>query len=311
LGEHNGRRIDNIVTLRTGGDDAVMEARKAIATALSRAPHAGVERVRAAIDAVSLEELKDPEARAILGQLAALVDRLALIDASDEVCWQVIAAANSLKVNGGSAFARELIKRVNFQLANSAPIFVVLRGMLVSLGVVVLLGLMAFLLIAVGEYNYNNAAEMPFLEAVWNTWVAAQSNLIIVAAAFGILGAIVSILLSVAQYDLVRRSDQFLLVSGGVLPIVGAILAMVACAFFESGLISTTVITENEANKVFFYIVLGFVAGFSERFVRGLLLVFEKRYENGNDANGSSSNGQHQVGVQTETNAQPPSPPAR
>jgi hypothetical protein len=295
-GETDYLTLENISALRTGGDTAVQEARKVVSSVLTRAPRESVEQVRTAIDEITQaggKALQDPRAAQLLGRLTTLVHRLAVANASDELCWQAVAATKALKTDGGAAFAETVVSRIEYQLSASAPIYIVLRGMLTSVGIVVATAAVVFILFVLSIF-----ASLPpgtsFFTVLWNAWLSTQQNTVVVAGMFGLLGAIVSILLSIAQFDLVRRSDQFLLMSGAVLPIVGAILATVACAFFLSGLVSTTAITEHEDKAIFFFIVLGFVAGFSERFVRGLLLVFEERYADGADNQAQRKNGDNQ-----------------
>jgi hypothetical protein len=282
--------VQSLTVLRYGGDNAVTEAKNLIADVRTKlpppTPHEGVAKVREALDSVTVGGAagsKDPKVGQLLGRLAILVDRLAINNASDEMCWQAMTAASALKNDSGTAYAETIVNNLEYRLSSSAPIFIVLRGMLFSAGLALTLGLIAFAIYALGIY-YFAKEPMSYFTALLNAWQQLQVNVLVVSGIYGLLGAIVSVLLSISQFELARRSEQYLLMSGAVLPIVGVILATVACAFFVSGLISTSAISGDEEVAVFFYIVLGFLAGFSERFVRGLLLSFETRYGSGADS---------------------------
>ena len=60
-----------------------------------------------------------------------------------------------------------------------------------------------------------------------------------VASVFGMLGAVVSVLLRLSEFENAqRRSRQFLRMTGVVLPLVGVVFAIVTCALFASNLIN-------------------------------------------------------------------------
>jgi hypothetical protein len=70
------------------------------------------------------------------------------------------------------------------------------------------------------------------------------------------------------------RSKQFLLLSGSTQPIVGGIFAAVIGALLASKIIN---FGESGASglSVWHYVVIGFLAGFSERFARSVLSIAE------------------------------------
>jgi len=67
-----------------------------------------------------------------------------------------------------------------------------------------------------------------------------------VAAIFGILGSVVSILLRLSEFEgATRRSRQFLGMTGAMLPLVGGIFACVTCALVASGIINFNFAAKN------------------------------------------------------------------
>ena len=91
---------------------------------------------------------------------------------------------------------------------------------------------------------------------------------ITVTAIFGMLGAVVSVLLRLSEFENARqRSRQFLRMTGMVLPLVGVVFACVTWALFTSGLINFSFAVGSEqvplAKNTSFFIVVGFLSGFS------------------------------------------------
>lgn len=125
---------------------------------------------------------------------------------------------------------------------------------------------------------FVNAIDEPVakLGVAINVMLGFAMKPLIVSAVFGMLGSIVSILLRLSEFELAtRRSRQFLLMTGFMLPFVGAIFASVTCALFASGIINFNFANGGQGtvgiNNPYFYVVVGFLSGFSERFTRGLL----------------------------------------
>jgi hypothetical protein len=101
---------------------------------------------------------------------------------------------------------------------------------------------------------------------------------VMMAALFGCLGGVVSLLMRLSEFEMTRgKSRQFLLLSGATLPIVGGIFASVIASLLTSGIIN---FGERGAAglSVYHYVVIGFLAGFSERFTRNLLNIAEGQF---------------------------------
>lgn len=287
---HEPLSTDLVAALKAGGDNAVAAAKrvadearqdqidKDLAAGEGQTLTNGATKLVAAVDDLfdTSQVLADSKSADLAARLVMLVDVLVLIEASDEVCWQATTAARALKAGGGVAYAEPIIRRLEYRLSSSAPIYVVLRGMLASVSAFIVLGAAAIVINAISILQ-SGGAENSFFLALVDAWSESQTNFAAVAAFYGLLGAVVSILLRIHEFDRIRRSQQYLLMSGAVLPIVGVIFAVVACGIFASGLISSSAISGRAEIGVYFYVVLGFLSGFSERFVRDLLGTIEGR----------------------------------
>src|SRR5262245_14562570 len=95
------------------------------------------------------------------------------------------------------------------------------------------------------------------------------------AAAFGCVGGVVSVLLRLSEFEATKgRSKQFLVVYGTTLPLVGGIFAVVIASLLLSNIISFG----TSGDRFSLFVVIGFLAGFSERFTRNILRVAEGQF---------------------------------
>jgi hypothetical protein len=158
---------------------------------------------------------------------------------------------------------------IEFASSRNSPISTVMYGLLasllwLSLGTLALLTLLAVV---------NSGSTQDHWRLLIGDYI--QSS-IMVTAIFGMLGAVVSVLLRLSEFENARqRSRQFLRMTGVVLPLVGVVFACVTWALFTSGLINFSFAVGSEQvpllKNTSFFIVVGFLSGFSERFTRGLL----------------------------------------
>ena len=101
-----------------------------------------------------------------------------------------------------------------------------------------------------------------------------EVSLVVLAALFGSLGGLVSLLMRLGEFDQTRgKSKQFLVLSGATQPLVGGVFAAVVASIVVSKLISVA----DVENTAWLFIVIGFASGFSERFTRGMLTMAEDR----------------------------------
>ncbi len=102
---------------------------------------------------------------------------------------------------------------------------------------------------------------------------------ILVGTVFGFFGSIVSLLLRLPEFEVMRgRSRQFLFLTGLTLPIVGGTFAAVISALFASHVVSFSLSGKDIGSiDTRLFILVGFLSGFSERFSRSLLTSMENR----------------------------------
>jgi hypothetical protein len=178
--------------------------------------------------------------------------------------WQARPSAGST--------VRAVLDDIEFASSRNSPIYTVMYGMLASL---LWLSLGAFVPLTLLSLVNVWASGSP--SAVIDSYVNFLTSLaspISITAIFGMLGAVVSILLRLSEFENARRrSRQFLRMTGVVLPLVGVVFACVTHAVFDTGLINVSFGPEpgKMTNNIPFCIVIGFLSGFSERFTRGLL----------------------------------------
>src|SRR4030095_6643030 len=137
----------------------------------------------------------------------------------------------------------------------------------------VMRGVMRFVFIIVFIVYFGFAFALEFiLSSDFSQIKDYDSTKVVLAAFFGCLGGVVSLLMRLAEFERTRgKSKQFLLLSGATQPIVGGIFAAVVGALLASKIIN---FGETGLN-VWHYTVIGFLAGFSERFARNVLSIAE------------------------------------
>ncbi len=222
--------------------------------------------------------LKDKRAATILAHLVALADSLSRARQPESVYRQARLAVRAVTA-GHLDLADSIVKALRMEVSSNAPAYLVLKGAVTSFFIVVALGVITFA-IYFWIFSRSGPEPLPIEVSAQIAWEALSTNIVVVSATFGLLGSLVSVLLRLSDFDGSRRSRQFLLFTGGVLPIVGAIFATVVCAIFASKIVGTSLIPEPALGtpvSIYFYTVVGFVAGFSERFARNLVGYFETK----------------------------------
>jgi hypothetical protein len=125
-----------------------------------------------------------------------------------------------------------------------------------------------------------------------NTYVSQEMIHSIVAFCFGCLGGIVSLLNRLSDFDSKQvRSRDYLFMYGLTLPIVGGVFALILAAVMDAKIISIL------DNRTQLFIVIGFLAGFSERFTQALLQYVQGRF--------LPKSGQQGQGLTQQTNQAP------
>lgn len=231
--------------------------------------------------------LKNPRAAKAFAALVALADSLSRARQPESVYRQARLAVRAIAAERLD-LADAIVLALRREVSSNAPAYLVLKGAVFSFLTVTIVGFVAFALY-LWVVRSTAASAMSFEASAMTAWTALSTNILVVSATFGLLGSLVSVLLRLSDFDGSRRSRQFLLFTGGVLPVVGAIFGVVVCALFASGIIGTSLVPEPataETATIYFYMVAGFVAGFSERFARGLVDIFESnagRHDDGSD----------------------------
>jgi hypothetical protein len=124
------------------------------------------------------------------------------------------------------------------------------------------------------------STSIPILAVVRDSF-HGEVGKVIVAAFFGCLGGVVSLLSRLAEFEAMRgRSRKFLTLTGVTLPVVGGVFAAVIGAIFAADIVNITANTEAGWNH-WLFVVLGFLSGFSERFTRNILGAAEERLGGG------------------------------
>ena len=210
----------------------------------------------------------------VMARLLTLARRLD--DGGNPVLYQQASLAAQLwktHPSTGSTVSA-VLDDIEFATSRNSPIYTVMHGLIASV-LWLSLGTLAFLTLS--SFVYAWVSSEMWRDVISRLYDHLLSSPVMVASMFGMLGAVVSVLLRLSEFENAqRRSRQFLRMTGVVLPLVGVVFASVTCALFASNLInfSFAVGSANSpllTNNTYFFIVIGFLSGFSERFTRGLL----------------------------------------
>ena len=185
--------------------------------------------------------------------------------------------------------AADIARELNYQTSTSAPLTEVMRGlarfMWMFLYVMLGFALCCLVFVVAAPLVGPKPAEpsQSLFQAGFGDLVDHLRGWapILVAVIFGCAGSVVSILLRLAEFEkLTGRSREFILYTGTSLPFVGGIFAAVTAALFDSQIINLSAGLPAGGGgglSLKLYIIIGFLAGFSERFTRNLLKIFEDK----------------------------------
>lgn len=222
----------------------------------------------------------------VLARLVNLSRKLSELEDARGLYQQATIAARLLKASDANAqTVNDIIDDIDFSTSKNSPIYSVMRGLAKSVGYQFVL-LIVFLVASSSPSIYlavtSPGAAPLVLNEAWRNSMSMLGHPFVIAIIFGVFGSVVSILLRLSEFEVAtRKSRQFLMMTGAMLPLVGAIFGAVTCALFASGIVNFQFANPGAAvqgiDNPYFYIVIGFLSGFSERFTRGLL----GRAENG------------------------------
>jgi hypothetical protein len=177
--------------------------------------------------------------------------------------------------------ANGIYEEVIFATSNVTSLLYVLRGIGVFVAIVFLLSLIAAFVVFLIALHVEASTPPSF------TWDWAQGVLtpkiahVIVGAVFGCVGGIISLLLRLPEFEILEnKSRLFLTAIGTTQPFVGGVFALVLGSLISAKIINISVGDTSEPS-IWFYIVVGFLAGFSERFTTSILKVAESQLGGG------------------------------
>jgi hypothetical protein len=168
--------------------------------------------------------------------------------------------------------AVHIYEEVTFGTSNYTALAYVMQGV-GGVALVIVLVLLAFLLL--GGAILNETGINLFTTDAFTSELAKA----LIASFFGCLGGGVSLLLRLHEFESLKgKSRTFLRTYGATQPHIGGIFACVLAALISAKIINISVGGGSSDLSTWLFIVLGFLAGFSERFTRNLLGVAESHF---------------------------------
>ena len=212
----------------------------------------------------------------MLARLIVLSRKLFDCDGNYGLYRQAYFAALLLKTSPDNVGAiNEVIDDIEFSTSRNSPVYSVMKGLISSVLVQSVAGtaLIAIFTVPYFVLSGEGFANPSTMNAAIKVYLGLWTSPLVISVVFGILGSVVSILLRLSEFEGARRrSRQFLTMTGAMLPLVGGIFGAVTCALFASGIVNFQFANAGAAiSTPYFYVVIGFLSGFSERFTRGLL----------------------------------------
>jgi hypothetical protein len=178
------------------------------------------------------------------------------------------------------ASIQDRLKERKSLLKGTSPTSQVILGVLAFLklvGLVFLVPLCVGLLAFIGgnlityfpsleDFFWDAQGVFDFFSSIWD-----RIPLPLRLAAFsGAVGGIASLMVRMPDFARLRASSYAVLFSTGFFrPFIGMILATFVAAIFNSGLFGVTI--EGGKKEIFFYLILGFICGFSEIVAKDIL----------------------------------------
>jgi len=168
--------------------------------------------------------------------------------------------------------AQSIVEDVKFATSTPVALTYVMRGVT---RFVFGAGFLLYILLIVALWVKESVhADIPAISDI----ATSEPGKVALAALFGCLGSVVSLLMRLSEFETTRgRSRQFLMLSGTTLPIVGGIFAAVIASLLASKIINFGT-SGADGLSIWLFIVIGFLAGFSERFTRNLLSIAENQF---------------------------------
>ncbi len=183
--------------------------------------------------------------------------------------FAAMALAGALALQAGRIIvARDIHEQVTFRTSNFTAVTYVMEGVLIFVASMAVLFLLSFLIlfaVAILSHKPDTLLTMPSFPSEFVN--------VLVCFVFGCFGSVVSLLLQLRDFEILKgKSLAFLRALGGTQPVIGGIFACVVGAVFSAKLINISVGGSTDPS-IWLFVVLGFLAGLSERFSKNLLHV--------------------------------------
>jgi hypothetical protein len=172
--------------------------------------------------------------------------------------------------------AAHIYEEVNFGTSNVTALAYVMEGAVGFASLMVLLFIFSCLMLMVADATVFHEADLSYLFTA--KLFTSKLAKVIVGSLFGYWGGVASLFTQLPNFESLKgKSRIFLRVSGAAAPLVGAIFAFVLGAIISARIINISVGGSSDLS-IWLFVVLGFLAGFSERFTRNLLHVAETHF---------------------------------
>ena len=177
---------------------------------------------------------------------------------------------------GRTKVADHIYEEVNFGPSNATALAYVMQGVGVFLAITVLLFLVSCLMLMVIDATVFHEADLSYLFTMQS--FTSKLAKVLIGTFFGCCGGVISLLLRLPDFESLKdKSRIFLRALGGTQPVIGGIFAFVLGALISAKIINISVGGSSDLSP-WLFVVLGFLAGFSERFTRNLLHVAESHF---------------------------------
>ena len=154
-----------------------------------------------------------------------------------------------------------------------SPLFYLMRGLLGFAVLVTLVTSLSFLI-------YMLVALEASREGQESVLISSAFAKIALSSGFGSLGAFVSIMQRLDHFvGLVDRPREYLRTTGFALPLIGGVLGALAAMVLLSNLLNVSIAGSSGSQDASFLVfaIVGFLAGYSERFSQSLVRLAEER----------------------------------
>jgi hypothetical protein len=210
----------------------------------------------------------------LVGKYAGL---LPILELPSNAAFGETALLGALALQAGrTQVAAHIYEEVNFGTSNVTALVYVMQGVGGFAVVMFLLFMLSGLMLLVVDATVLHEADLSYLFTMQS--FTSKLAKVLIGAFFGCCGGVVSLLLRLPDFEILKgKSRAFLRGSGATQPIIGGIFAFVLGALISANIINISVGGSSDLSP-WLFVVLGFLAGFSERFTRNLLHVAESHF---------------------------------